>query len=334
MYINQIFKLTMVLDNEKFHKIFKRAYDKAEYMEENESEYIDQSMASKGIVVKYRNSQYKKKVKVIVNAKLVFDSRETDTEWFIQKLDRRIREYFDFKYQINDFNLGGVDLVTDINVGDYEDVLAYLKVLQRIGKVKGYSPSEYDCFDSRNSFCLDGNSNDIEFLLYDLEGMIVDQLRNTGSDHKKLKSMAKESEGILRAEVRLAKLKAIRTYTNATDISKQIAVLLENGQDIFQDVFMQIILFGDYHKKDRAVEIIHRDIRDSIMRRKMLRLLALVPEKKSLYLAQKVMNCRNIEKIMDMFAKINVSPITISKRHDIKSLESLYVYFDIGWGSA
>lgn len=58
----------------------------------------------------------------------------------------------------------------------------------------------------------------------------------------------------------------------------------------------------------------------------MLQLLALIPEKKSLYLAQKAMNCRNIERVMDEFARINVSPVTISKRHDVKNLENLYAY--------
>ena len=175
---------------------------------------------------------------------------------------------------------------------------------------------------------MDGNSNDIEFFFFFLEGVIADQISNIRTDRKKLRSMAKESEGFLRAEVRLAKPKAIRTYTNATDISKQIAVLLENSQDIFRDVFTHIIPFGEYHKKDKAVGIIQRNVKDSTMRRKMLRLLALVPEKKSLYLAQKVMNCRNIEKVMDVFAKINVSPVTISKRQDIKYLKNIYSYLD------
>ncbi len=58
----------------------------------------------------------------------------------------------------------------------------------------------------------------------------------------------------------------------------------------------------------------------------MLRLLVLIPEKKSVHLAQKAMNCRNIEKVMEAFAKINLSPVTISKRHDVKHLEGLYVY--------
>lgn len=59
----------------------------------------------------------------------------------------------------------------------------------------------------------------------------------------------------------------------------------------------------------------------------MLRLVELIPEKKSLYLAQKAMNCRGIEKVMEEFAKINVSPVTISKRHEVKYLRSLYSYF-------
>ena len=58
----------------------------------------------------------------------------------------------------------------------------------------------------------------------------------------------------------------------------------------------------------------------------MLRLIELIPKKKSLYLAQKEMNDRNIDKIMEMFAEINVSPVTISKRHKVDFLESLYSY--------
>ena len=54
--------------------------------------------------------------------------------------------------------------------------------------------------------------------------------------------------------------------------------------------------------------------------------MTLIPEKKSLYLAHKAMNCRNIEKVMKGFAKINLSPVTISKRHNITHLDNLYSY--------
>ncbi len=54
--------------------------------------------------------------------------------------------------------------------------------------------------------------------------------------------------------------------------------------------------------------------------------MLLIPEKKSARLAQKAMNCRDVEKVMDAFAKINLSPFTISKRHDVKHLEGIYAY--------
>ena len=57
-----------------------------------------------------------------------------------------------------------------------------------------------------------------------------------------------------------------------------------------------------------------------------LRLLVLIPEKKSLHLAQKAAGFRDVEKVMEAFVKINLSPVTLSKRHDAKHLDSLYSY--------
>ena len=58
----------------------------------------------------------------------------------------------------------------------------------------------------------------------------------------------------------------------------------------------------------------------------MLRLVELIPEKKSLLLAQKALNYRRIDDVMDMFAAIDLSPAIISKRQDIKKLDNLYKY--------
>lgn len=93
------------------------------------------------------------------------------------------------------------------------------------------------------------------------------------------------------------------------------------------DTFARVVPFGGFYKKDAAVEIVHSEVTDNIMRRKMLRLLALIPDKKSLYLAQKALNCRDVEKVMIAFTKINLSPVTISKRHEVKHLNNLYSYF-------
>lgn len=153
----------------------------------------------------------------------------------------------------------------------------------------------------------------------------ADHMQN-GIKHKELKSVAEKSEGVIRAEVRLAKPKAIRVYVRASDVFGQIKELIKKCEEIFMDIFVQIVPFGAFYKKDKAVEIIHKKVSDSVMRRKMLRLVQLIPEKKSLYLAQKAMKCRNIEKVMDAFAKIDVSPVTISKRQDLKYLKNIYEF--------
>lgn len=217
-------------------------------------------------------------------------------------------------------------LTVDMDTGSRENVVAYLKVIQRIGRVKGFSPSDYDCFEDGTSFCLDGNSRGTEFLIYDLERMAVGYLEETGISRKKLKSAGRNLEGILRTEVRLTKLKAVRSYAGTDDASGQIPVLLENCKDVFLDTFRKIIPYGDFYKKDKAAEIVQNRVEDRILRRRMLRLLTLIPEKKSLYLAQKAMNCRNIEKVMKSFSDINVSPVTISRRHGVKHLKNIYDY--------
>jgi hypothetical protein len=325
MHFYQVFELSMVMDKDKFHKLFARALDRNSYMEENGEEYIDQSMAEKGMTVIYRDSQYKKKVRILVDLGVV-PKDDHDMERSIRKLDKRVTEYFGFKYRVDDFAISGMVLSAHIDVGTHEDVLAYLKVLHRIGRVKGFSPSDYDCFEEGESFCLDGNSNGIRFRIYDLESLLKRQLQKMDADRKKLKSVIGEARGILRAEVQLTKQRAVRAYTDTADVSGQIAELLLNRQDVFMDTFSHVIPFGDFYKKDRAMEIVRKEVGDAVLRRKMLRLLALVPEKKSLHLAQKAMNCRDIEKVMEMFAKINLSPVTISKRHDVKYLKGLYEY--------
>lgn len=326
MYINQIFELSMVLDHERFHKVFKCACSKAGCMENREDEYIDQSLEKKGITVVYRDSQYKKKIKLIINIGQLLAGSKPDLDRIVRKLNKRIGEYFGFKYKLDDFILSGMRLVMDINVGIHDVVMAYLKVLRRISKVKGFSPVSYECFEDVDSFCLDGNSNGIEFMIYDLEGLYRKQFKEGNIGRKRIKELIKESEGILRTEVWLAKTKAVRAYADEEDIFRQIINLAEKRQDIFLETFVRIIPIGDFYKKDKAEEIIRREIKDARLKRRMLRLVELIPEKKSLYLAQKTMNCRSMRKVMQAFAEINVSPVTISKRQDIKCMKNFYEY--------
>lgn len=326
MYINQMFELSMVLDHERFHQVFKHIHNKNGYMEKREDEYIDQSLEEKGITVIYRDSLYKKKIKLIVNTEQLLNGCEFDPDKVTRKLNKRIGEYFGFKYKLDDFILSGMRLVMDINVGTHDAVMAYLKVLRRINRVKGFSPVSYECFEDVDSFCLDGNSNGIEFMIYDLEDLYRKHFNEGDIGRKRFKELIKKSEGILRIEVWLTKTKAVRAYAGEEDIFRQIINLCEKCQDIFLDIFVKIIPFGDFYKKGKAEEIIRQEIKDTRLRRRMLRLVKLIPEKKSLYLAYKAMNCRNMEKVVKAFAKINLSPVTISKRHDIKYLKNLYTY--------
>lgn len=323
MNINQVFELSMILHTNKFQRIFNA---KVGYLQELDGEHIDPTLAAKGITVIYRNSRYKKKVRVLVNTLLVVNG-PSNTDKLIRKLCKRIDEYFNHEYKLDDFTLSGVTLTVDINVGSREKVSAYLKVLQRVSRVKGFSPVEYECFDKKASFCLSGNSNDTDFLLYDLEATVMGRLWNTDAGRKQLQSASERTSSLLRAEVRLTKPKAIREYSDAAGVSGQIVELMKNSTDVFINTFTRIVPFGDFYKMETAVEIVRSEVKDSIMRRRMLRLLDLIPEKKSLHLAQKALNCRDVEKVMDTFAKINLSPVTISKRHEVKHLDNLYSYF-------
>lgn len=271
MYINQIYELSMVLDNVKFHKLLNHAYKKADYLAEKEDEYVDQLMTDNGITITYRDSQYKKKIKVVINAGRMMDYDKTDPDKFLHRLDKRLGEYFNHKYNMDDFYLSGAAFITDMNVGSRESVPAYLRVLQRVGKVKGFKLVDHNCFEDIVSLCWEGNSNGISLSLYDLEDMWRRQFGERKSKVKKYRETIKEIEGILRAEVRLMKPKTVRSYTDRIEVGAQITDLMRKRKDIFLDTFAKIVPFGDFYKKDKAVEIICREIGDDRLRKRMLR---------------------------------------------------------------
>ena len=79
-----------------------------------------------------------------------------------------------------------------------------------------------------------------------------------------------------------------------------------------------------------VVEEVKEEIKEAPKpkKKKMLQLLRLISEKKSLYLAQKELNTKNIDEIRKCFISLNLSPITISKDKKISYLPNLYKYFD------
>ena len=330
MYLQTRFELSMLLDTDKFKELFDRALEKGELQPSTEDDtYVDNSLMNKGITVTYRDSQYKKRIKLDVNANVMLDGEESNPDnasKLIRRLEKRIEGYFKGEYELNDFKLVSAYFTTDIDVRDRAKAAAYLKVIQRVGKVKGFSPARDNWLDNEIMFALDGNSNGIDFMICNLETILRERLDETESERKKLKAMAKKAGGLLRAEVRLMEPKAIRVYADGTVTSDQIAALSCRCQDVFLDTFTRIVPFGEFRKKDDAVEIIRREVADRALRRRMLRLVELIPEKKSLLLAQKALNYRKVDDVMDMFGEIDLSPVTISKRHDVKRLENIYKY--------
>jgi hypothetical protein len=325
IYSPHTFELSLIISTDNFCKWKNKAYENAEgnhRLYPKNGILCDDALKDKGVKIEYHDNTFKKKIKFIVNPTKLLGGNDLKKLWKpnndnISKLLRKLKEYidgyFDSKYKLNDFKLTRIDFTVNINVGDKKNVSAYIKVLHNIGKVKGFGP-KYDKDDDRInhdlSFDLEGNSNGVEFTAYDKEAV----------------SERKEANGILRVEVRLKKQKAIGKYTDETATSKQIKNLAANSRDIFLDIFTDIVPCGNYYKKKEAVQLIEDNISKQKHREKMLQLIELVPKKKSLYLAQKEMNDRNIDKIVAMFAEINVSPVTISKRHEMKYLKNLYSF--------
>ena len=321
MYINEIFELTRAVNGDEFDRLFARVKDNLE--EEEGEEYADRSLSHKGVTVIYRKSRYKKKVRLVVNTAFLFKEKEYDSGKIVPQLEKRVAQYFGDRRSLEEFVLTEAVLMTDLRMEYSEDVLAYLRLLRRIGKVKNFSPVTYDGFSKQNSFCLKGNSNDIVFMAYNLHAVIKGRL---GSEGRQSLACAK---GVLRAEIRLTSQKAIREVSEVQDSLEQLLVLSKRRNEVFLGVFERIVPFGDSYKKSLAVERVRTQVSDLRMRRRMLYLIDLIPEKRSLWLAQKALQYRKIDEVMDAFARIGLSPVTISKRERGQCFRSLYHFLGI-----
>jgi len=330
-------ELTMEVDKDTFDKWRDKVRYKIKYNKDTGKDY---SFVEDGITIWYYKTEYKRKIKLLVNPSRVLGFDDLVTLWkpkkkniakLLSKLDENINSYFDFEYKLRDFKLTRIDFTKNIQLGSRDKVSAYIKVLYNIRKVKGFSPkyNKHDkWYDDDIGFDLKGNSNGIEFTAYDKEACIKQQASETEMEFRKKEREARlaRAKGILRIEVKLTTQKAIRAYTNEEDTIRRIIELSANSGEIFLDTFNRVVPPGDFYKKDEAVRLIDERVADKKLKKKMLRLLELIPKKKSLYLAIKEMNDRNIDRALTEFCKHNISPVTISKRHNIKHLKSLYAF--------
>jgi hypothetical protein len=331
-------ELSMEMDNDTFYHWRDEVKNKKKYCPETNKDF---SLVEDGITVWFYKTKFKKWIKLLINPSrmLGFDDLlelwepcKKNTNKLLSKLEENIDEYFDSAYELNDFKLSRIDFTKNVRFGSKEKVSAYIKILYNIRKVKGFSPkySKNDWYDENLSFDLEGNSNGIDFTAYDKAGEIKASMGNDESlefRRKKLEDRLQKAKGILRFEVKLTTQKAIRSYTDEESTIGRIINLSKNSRKIFMDTFLRVVPFGDFYKKDYVVKIIEENVTDAKLKNKMLRFLELIPKKKSLYLARKEMNDRNIERVESEFHHHNLSPITISKRHDVKHLKSFYTFF-------
>lgn len=318
MCTNIIFELSMHLDSRAFSEIIRHVSDDLEQISDSDDEFLDTSMISKGMLVRYRDSLYKKKITLIIDVHMLIGQSDMDSDKLNRKIKKRIAKYFDNEFTIEDFFLSRAAIITDINVGGRDMVSSYLGVLKRIRQVKGYSPTYYDRIPDSKGLCLKGNSNGVEFTIYDLEHCF-----------SKVSKFSEQYKGILRSEVHLVKQKAISQITGTSDTTLQIGCIAENAGGIFLEVFSHIVPYGDFYKKKEACDLVRRKVTDARLSRLMLKLIALIPEKKSLLLAQKALNSRRVDEVMEEFARIGVSPVTISKRCCNNELLSIYDFLII-----
>ena len=87
MHINPVFELTRIVDGEEFQRLFTRVQKVLDLGDGDE--YVDRSLSHKGLTVVYRKSQYKKKVRLVINTAVMIGERLFDPWDALQKLNRR-----------------------------------------------------------------------------------------------------------------------------------------------------------------------------------------------------------------------------------------------------
>jgi len=342
------FELTLETNAKNFSYLLSRAYKMAKkdhHRVGHSTRYtpydvrVDDALASEGIMIEYHAHDFRKSIKLRVNPSGVLGGSDLklwkpsnrNVEELIERLNEHIDDYFGSSYTLDDLILSRVEFTANLDVGK-ENVPTYIRLMHKIGRVKGFTP-KYNVLDyatgdikKERSFDMEGKTSGIEFTVYDKEADLKD---------KGKKEKSKKAEGILRAEVRLKKRKAVqavmRKFSNPDTLTteEQIALVSKNCKQIFGATFAAIVPYGDFYKLKDAEQLVSGSNLKAKRKDKMLRLLRLIPEKKSLHLAFKELNVRDKDAVLVWFAELNVSPITISKREDISRLKNIYDYLDL-----
>ena len=140
IYTINTFEIALDCNSDKFTKLQNRSYD------------ADYTLAKDGFEIEYHDSTYKKKIKLVVNPaiflggynSMLWEPNGDSIQELIRKLEKYIDRCFGSKYNLDSFTLTNIDFSVNIDVGDRKTVAAYIKVLRNIGRVKGFSPMQYE----------------------------------------------------------------------------------------------------------------------------------------------------------------------------------------------
>ena len=293
------------------------------YIESEGKRCKNKSEISKGIEVKEFDNKHGRLIRLKVNPSKLLKGDDSklwkpnhkNVEKLIDKLRRHIAEFFDNEFELDYFDLTRIDFTVDFPIGSKKRVAAYIQILHNFGKVSGFK-MKYNQHDYENDIDIDSS---YDLIKSDGTGFtFYDKWKQCGLD---------QTEGILRAEVRLTKKKAIKKHTDETTVSEQIRDLSNRSKHIFLKIFSKVIFPGMYCTMKRASEIINRDVSKVKQQGRMLHLLKLT-KKMSLNEAKAKMKDKNFDRVMRKFAEIGLSPVTIRKRYGISELKSLYDYFE------
>jgi len=335
IYSVKTFDLSLTVYKDKYKELVSKAKLNAKILgfklQKTDFGFTDEVLDEGGLAVEYRNGN-KRKIILSVDPGMLLATGNMIDLWkpsekkiakMLQELDDHISNYFGHEFELNHFKLNNIVIAVNIKLDTREEVSSYIHVFNKIGSVKGYSYRPIMDKKHKNnatSYNLIGNSNGVEFSAFEMESALINEYQDAK------KEISKITRGILTIEVRLTTQKAIRDYTNHDVTADRIFELATKSGVIFANTIIDIIPYGRFYKKPHAVQIVEESVKNNSMRRKMKKLLEHIPKQKSLLYAQKKMGDRNMDDIMQEFRVIDVSPVTLSKRHGVDELENLYDY--------
>lgn len=244
----------------------------------------------------------------------------------LNSADTMLTGEFGEGFSINDMELSRVDYCINVNVGSSENVRAYINLLYRCDKRKGYKVIGLECpdFDSTKGYTARNDIAGTEISFYDKQK----QLEQRQYDD------SERASGILRIELRLTKSKAVKERTEGCiNNHERIAYCIGNSRREILGVVRQLIPDGDYYTMKEARAIVRKSVKSQKLRERMLEMLKLTKKLGSIRLAKKEIRDKDpkikheyFNMMMEEFENIGVNPVVLDKKSGVSTLPNLFTF--------